>query len=241
MLKKLGYAILFLGVLLGLSYLTPFYGEICTKSQYSNEKECAIHHVVTVWLWQFGEVLNYYSVAITALATALLAIITYLLVRLGQDQSETSRAELRAYLSVVIGEATYQEGAKKIRFEARPNIFNNGQTPAYNVRFTATAKIIPESLVPGYSFGYPAITPTSQANIGPREYRFLRAVVPDHIADTDVQDTMAGITQALWVWGVVNYDDVFGRPHFTEFCQRITWLPDGRIVAIYDTRLGRSN
>jgi hypothetical protein len=48
--------------------------------------------------------------------------------------------------------------------------------------------------------------------------------------------------KALYVWGVVHYDDAFGRPHFTQFAQRIWWLRDrSNIMGIYDGRFGLSD
>src|SRR5262249_20928665 len=76
---------------------------------------------------------------ITALATVLLAISTPVLVWSGVQQHKTTRAQLRAYLSVVIGTAVYQERDKNLRFEAKPTIVNTGQTPAYNVRYRIKA------------------------------------------------------------------------------------------------------
>ena len=119
-------------------------------------------------------------------------------------------------------------------------ILNNGTTPAYRVRSSATAKIIPDSLVAHFQFQIPDAAAVSQASIGPRENRIMSAIVPDYVDDADVEGIKKGDGKALWVWGIVHYDDVFGHARFTEFCQRLLWLPDGQIMGMYDSRLGRS-
>ena len=99
--------------------------------------------------------LDAHNAIITALATVLLAIITLGLVWSGVQQHKTTRAQLRAYLSVIIGTAVYQERDKNFRFEAKPAIVNNGQTPAYNVRYRIKADIFTDSVAASYTFREP--------------------------------------------------------------------------------------
>ncbi len=124
-------------------------------------------------------------------------------------------------------------------------ILNNGATPAYKVSFRAVAKIIPDKLSETYKFKMPEVLPLSQASIGPKENRFMRAIYPRLIPDYRVPKVMDGDGIALWTWGVVEYEDAFGKPRFTEFCQRLYWVPDGKgghtIFGTYDPRFGRSN
>src|SRR5262249_37627633 len=61
-----------------------------------------------------------HNAMITALATVLLAVITLGLVWSGVEQQNTTRAQLRAYLSVIVGAAVYQERNKGLKFEAKP-------------------------------------------------------------------------------------------------------------------------
>jgi hypothetical protein len=160
------------------------------------------------------------------------------------ESRKSSERELRAYLSVVIGGAIYQERSKPLRFEARPTLLNNGATPAYKVRYSAIAKIIPDTIAPTYAFKIPAAPPVSQSSVGPKENRILSAVYPRLIRDSRVPTVMAGAGVALWVWGIVEYEDAFQNPRYTEFCQRLYWVPDGKggfvIMGNYDSRLGRS-
>jgi hypothetical protein len=150
-----------------------------------------------------------HNAMITALATVLLAVITLGLVWSGVEQQNTTRAQLRAYLSVIIGTAVYQERHKGLKFEAKPTILNNGQTPAYNVRYRAKADILTDSVARDYSFTEPPDiltdsvardysfteppdVPRSQSSIGPRENRLLSAILDHFVSDNEVQDIMDG-------------------------------------------------
>jgi hypothetical protein len=198
--------------------------------------------VVTVGslLTPFGQVLEAHAGAITGIATAVLAVVTWRLVTLGQDQAATTRAQLRAYLSVVIGTAVYQDD--RLNFEAKPTIINNGNTPAKNVRYRIKADVFTDSVAAGYTFLEPPEVPKSQSSIGPRENRMMSAVLNHRVSDGEVEDIKHGKGKALWVWGVVHYDDVFDKPHVTQFCQRLTWLmDDSTIYGFYDGRFGLSD
>jgi hypothetical protein len=218
----------------------PTYVRYCYEQQ--SIKDCTSHNVVLVVFWEIGELLRWSSEAVTALATAALAIITWRLVTLSKEQSETTRAQLRAYLSVVIGSAIYQERDKELRFEAKPAILSNGQTPAYNVRYSIKAEIMTNEIAANFIFTEPPDTPRSQANIGPKENRFTSRVIDEYVPDEQIADILLGNGMALYVWGVVRYDDVFGRPHFTQFAQRLWWLKDlSNVMGMYDGRFGLSD
>jgi hypothetical protein len=222
--------------------LAPFYAEICEKNAYTGQKECSAHQIAVFSIIYVGQVLELHAGAITGVATAILAFITWRLVTLGKEQSNTSRAELRAYLSVVVGGAVYQERARGLKFEAKPVILNNGKTPAYNVRYRARAEVLTDSVSKTFVFTAPPDTPHSQASIGPQENRILSAVLDHFVADNEIQDIKSGNGKALWVWGIVHYDDVFKCPRFTQFCQRLAWLPDDRnVIGSYDGRFSLSD
>jgi hypothetical protein len=145
-------------------------------------------------------------------------------------------------LSVIVGTAVYQDRGKNLRFEAKPAIVNNGPTPAYNVRYRAKAEILTDSIAANYVFTEPPDVPKSQSSIGPHENRLLSAILDHFVADNEIDDILQGRGKALFVWGVVHYDDVFGQPHFTQFCQRLVWLQDrSNIFGIYDGRFGLSD
>jgi hypothetical protein len=65
--------------------------------------------------------------------------------------------------------------------------------------------------------------------IGSQQNSIMSAIVDDYVPDELVNDFKVGKGKALHVWGVVYYEDIFGLPHETEFCQCITGLPNDTI------------
>jgi hypothetical protein len=142
--------------------------------------------------------------------------------------ARTAQAELRAYLSIGIGQATFQERDKGLRFEGRPILTNNGHTPAHNVSYKASAAILPNP--PPSNFPFPLVTEQSGgATLGSGDHFILNAVVEDFVPDEDVPKIMAGKDLALYVWGIVTYNDIFEEKRETCFFQCLTWLPNGEI------------
>jgi hypothetical protein len=185
--------------------------------------------------WEIGAII---------LGSIFTGIIAVYAIRQFEESRRSSERQLRAYLSVVVGAGIYQERLKGLRFEARPIILNNGATPAYKVRFSAVARIIPDKLAATYEFKMPTMLPVSQASIGPKENRIMSAVYPRMIPDHRAKKVVLGDKIALWVWGVVEYEDAFEQPRYTQFCQRLDWRSDGKgawtTFGRYDPRFGKS-
>src|SRR5271154_3981891 len=80
-----------IAALFAASWLIPVYGEICSKDEYTNQKDCASYHISTVILWHIGEFLNYYGGAITAVATAAIGLFTYTLYKATTEQARLTR------------------------------------------------------------------------------------------------------------------------------------------------------
>lgn len=92
-----------IAALIAASWLIPVYGEICEKNANTGQKDCAAYHISTVILWHIGEILNYYGVAITAVATGVIGLFTYTLykttavqARLTRDSIDLARQEFIA-------------------------------------------------------------------------------------------------------------------------------------------------
>jgi hypothetical protein len=143
---------------------------------------------------------------------------------------ERTAQQMRAYVTVNIGSATYQERAKGFRFEGKPLLINTGHTPARNVSFMANAAIL-EAPLPD-DFGFPITTEIrSTATVGAGQNAVLSAIVDGFVDDTEVEDIKVGkARRVLFVWGIVTYDDIFGENHYTKFCQTLLWQPDGKAV-----------
>jgi hypothetical protein len=155
-------------------------------------------------------------------------------------QREYAQMQMRAYLSVIIGAAIYQESGKDIRFEAKPIVVNTGHTPAQNVMMNLRAEILPVPFPAGFTF--PLLTQAQGgAEIGPRQDRLLSAIVDGFVLDPDTPRIMRGQGHTLTVWGTITYTDVFGDPHTTKFGQILTWLPNGQIFGLYTAEHNNSD
>ncbi len=136
--------------------------------------------------------------------------------------------QMRAYLCVVIGSAVYQDKANNLKFQALPSIVNAGLTPAHKVSFSANAAILPIPLPADFAFPLPA--PTSGTSvIGPRQNITVSPIVEDFCDDSEIEGIKhAAQGKALYAWGIFTYEDIFGNPQYTKFCQIYTWLQDGK-------------
>jgi hypothetical protein len=146
---------------------------------------------------------------------------------------ETAKRQLRAYIEVIVGDAMWQEREKGYRFGALPIVRNSGQTPAYKLRFVAKAAILPLDLPKDY-FLSEVGDEVGETILGINQPMTMHAKVDDFVHDGDVQSIKDGDREkCLYAWGVVRYVDCFGDAHFTRFCHRLIWLPDGGKVYGY--------
>jgi hypothetical protein len=149
-----------------------------------------------------------------------------------KESVEGLRQQMRAYLTVIIGTAIYQERDKNLKFDARPLILNAGPTPARKVSYQIKAAILPVPLP--NNFDYPLTKkPIGGAIIGAHQNAQMMGVVDDLVPDDQIQDIKNGSGQGLYVWGDVTYEDIFGQGHKTQFCQHLTWLADGKVFGYY--------
>ena len=71
------------------------------------------------------------------------------------------------------------------------------------------------------------------ATVAGHQSYIISAIVPDDVPDADIQAVKEGSEQALHIWGVVTYEDIFGDTHTTQFGQLLTWLPDGQVYGYF--------
>ena len=121
-----------------------------------------------------------------------------------------------------------------LKFEAKPNLINTGNTPARNIRIKIASDIVqvPVSKTFTYPLSDEPIKPSAGV-IGAHQNCTLSAIVKDFVPDADVATIKEGNGRALCVWGVVTYDDMFGHGHTTKFGQWLHWLPNGNVYGYY--------
>lgn len=137
-------------------------------------------------------------------------------------QRDFSKMQMRAYVSVLIGGGLYQD--HNLRFQCDPVLLNSGNTPARDVRFKIAADVLPFNLPPDFRFPMPR--EWGGGNIlDPQQSGSLTAVVPERIPDAEAEDVKRGVGEkSLYVWGIIEYRDVFKKRHRRTFAQRIYWI-----------------
>jgi hypothetical protein len=150
-----------------------------------------------------------------------------------RNVKNSSERQLRAYLTVGVGGAVYQEREKGTPFGVLPILINTGQTPAYEVKWVIKAAVLPKELPANYALsevgedcGKTTIANSQRVNMHARADGFQP---DDEVADikSHARD------KALYVWGLVRYVDAFRNKRYTRFCHRVLWLPEGNEIYGY--------
>jgi hypothetical protein len=129
--------------------------------------------------------------------------------------------QMRAYVAVNIGAATYQD--ENLKYASNPMILNTGFTPAKNVSSRVTAAILDTKLAADYKFDDSAEMLLNDATLSPRQSFVILGVVKDRFEAEEVAAIMKGDVRRLYVWGTVNYEDVFGGSWETRFCHHFVF------------------
>jgi hypothetical protein len=161
--------------------------------------------------------------------------------KIAARQQQFGEMQLRAYIGVTIGPATYQDTNN--RFAAAPIFFNTGHTPAYQFRYRVMAEILPVPLPMDYKFKLPPRTKASIL-VPPGQRPEAYTIVKDRIDDTAVEDAKRGRGQSLYVWGLATYNDAFGKTRRATFLQQIYWIGEpGKetVRGLYLDRHSQSN
>jgi hypothetical protein len=188
-----------------LSAASPFIQQICQPETTPNQKYCATYQMALFFLIGSGQFLDAHNGVITGIATALLAYITWGLVLIAKEQSATTRAQLRAYVSITQVKITKQRQSIDIEF------INTGQTPAYDPTISVD-KIVGDCPL------NVELTPRDKRRMGA-----LGAGLRSHCTlsgfslTVDQESRMSKGELSLYVFGRIDYKDAFGHEHWTTF------------------------
>jgi hypothetical protein len=180
--------------------------------EHRETKQCA---TLRSTVFQGGEPLIYivcewldiHNGAVTGVATVLLTVITGGLVILGRDQGKTTRAQLRAYISVRARVPLIEDG----RTRCECIIKNTGATPAYRVRDSLAVWI---GRYPPTYWNTPEDTDEADATaIGPSDE--LTGWDDVEISQDDFE-AISTQTKAIYATNRIVYVDTFGREWVTE-------------------------
>lgn len=149
-----------------------------------------------------------------------------------------NQAVMRAYLTVTIGTALYQErrgpGQTDLKFEGRANLLNTGNTPARKVRIQTGADILPIPIPVDFQFPILADAEVKDAGVvGAHQTYIIGGTVKDFVPDAEVPIIKEGSRRALCIWGLITYEDIFGMTHKTRFGQWLTWYPNNVVFGYY--------
>lgn len=161
------------------------------------------------------------STVIIALFTVVLGIGTCFLVL---DGRRHSRHDLRAYVfgdSAWFFDLGHPQGKRRIK--AKEGIVgctivikNSGKTPAYNlVHWGAVSLCSPEEQE--IVLVVPALDLTQNVNtLPPGGFNSKTIFFPGKVAPKEIAEVTAG-TKLLYLYGRIEYDDIFGRRRFTNY------------------------
>jgi hypothetical protein len=124
---------------------------------------------------------------------------------------KTAKQELRAYLCVRTAQIASPDGGNN--FQAEIEIFNAGQTPAHRVTHRIAADLQIQH-GPPLTFPLPEIEP-EEVPIGPSIPYTLRKHIG--IGGPSGRGTIDIGQRIIFVWGRVDYFDIFGDPQHLEF------------------------
>lgn len=155
----------------------------------------------------------------------------------GLNQSvDANKRIVRAYLTIGVGDFYEQDVSKNAPLQFHPVVLNTGNTPALDVIYNG--RVVFRDYPPGPNFDFtmlPINEERSAITVGSRQ--FPPPAIPVHadrwFTDEEMAEAKQARTKRLYVFGTVTYKDVFGVPHYTDFCQSVTWSIQGRPQAIW--------
>jgi hypothetical protein len=197
-------------------------GQICEYNQATEHEDCTTYSLFPFLLIQVFNTLNYYGVAITALATVAIGIFT-LTLKLSTDKlweagekqrrlyEDTAERQLRAYVFFESGYVKLIATEKGQFLDATIQFKNFGQTPAY--------KFVNWMIIDIRNTSSPPFDEQARAGvegiIGPSGV----SVFNGHkgpLGPTDIDDIRNG-AKTIFIWGRIDYVDAFKTPRFFIF------------------------
>jgi hypothetical protein len=136
------------------------------------------------------------------------------------ESRKTAERQLRAYISVEIGQHTLQN--KALRFEFRPVVVNNGDTPASNVTIASNLGLVPPIIPPNFDYSAPKPDPAtaSVATIAAKKDKFHQVVYYRKLTRAELR-LIKKNELVFHLFGTVFYKDIFKRDRITNFSFRI--------------------
>jgi hypothetical protein len=129
--------------------------------------------------------------------------------------------QLRAYVSVLAGAIIEQ--APGLNFEFQPGILNAGFTPAYDVIVYTKVDILPYPLPADFDFSLPEGPEPGVGVLGFQQRTFGIGTLNRRLSEQEIAEIKRPGGRRIYNYGRVTYRDLFGRPHYTNFCFYTVW------------------
>lgn len=209
------------------SSLIPKYGDICTKNEYTGQKECATYHIVFVSLWYLAKFFDDHAGAIAALATVFIGFFTFTLYKATDQLKSISERQIQALTDLerpwIFIQQTHLERREDDGGPIIPNYFwisfvckNVGRAPAIieecfvKIHDKKTISKIPDYSEPRIHLRCPA---TVAVGIEFETSSFGPPSQPD-IAEADVIFYV--------IFGKITYKELNGTIHHTGFSVEVS-------------------
>jgi hypothetical protein len=205
-----------------------FYGPdyVCHGGEYSDCEYETTGEPIIIFIGKIGGFLNAISPAVTAIATALLAYITWALTKASERQAAISRdmhEARRAFVYVSAIVPSWEAGSAKTGLHSfRPQWGNSGETQTVGMQTSVNAEFIDYPLSDDFPFGGPHNIPAF-AMLGPRSS--ITGGNARSLSNAEMQQVVDG-TKFLYLWGWTTYNDIFGGGHITRYCYQVQAFGD---------------
>lgn len=149
---------------------------------------------------------------IIAIVTIVIAIIALCSLR---ESKVTSKRQLRAYIAPILQNTKIEYPSVKVSMI----IENFGITPAQNCKVNRVMEILPFPLPQTTIFKISTDKIKQTSRIYPKQSTPTISTVEKTFLSADLVDTFSKkATSAVYVYGILTYDDIFNDDHSTKFC-----------------------
>jgi hypothetical protein len=152
-------------------------------------------------------------------------------------QKSFGEAQMRAYISVRVGEFYPQDRARDAPLQVHPIIVNDGHTPAHDLTFRG--RVVVRPFPPGAEFDFslpPLAEERSVITVGPHQTTSMPFHAQQWYSDEEVAEFKIATQKRVYCYGTVNYKDAFGAEHHTNFCYSTIWSVQGNPMGIWTRR-----
>jgi hypothetical protein len=143
----------------------------------------------------------------------------------------TMSRQQRAYLCVNFQAAGFQNRETSFRFEVRLVLVNVGMTPGYKVNYKARAEILPFPLPDDFDFSLPDLPISRESTLGGFGQNLMLSAVVDRMYSEEEEIEIKSGSKRLYIFGTVNYEDVYQIGRRTNFCLWVAWLDHNKTWA----------